>query len=170
MPRKLLLDGRVVVDEWRRLAEAGAPEPGMARAGDDGSALLLTLDEWLSDRDRWLKRRGRLGVILAPAHKVERIAPDLARFDLVAAEFPNPSDGRGYTQGRQLREQRKFAGELRAIGYVRRDQLFFLARCGFNSFELPESELDGARAGFSVFSAAYQPANEAGLAVALRRC
>ena len=85
-----------------------------------------------------------------------------------AAQFPGPSDGRGYTQGRLLRERWKFAGELRATGYVRRDQLFFLARCGFNSFELPESEIETARAALATFSAAYQPANDAGLAVRLR--
>jgi len=54
---------------------------------------------------------------------------------------------------------------LRATGYVRRDQLFFLARCGFNSFELPENELGTAMDAFSTFSAEYQPSNDAGLAV-----
>ena len=57
---------------------------------------------------------------------------------------------------------------MRATGYIRRDQLFFLARCGFNSFELPDSELETAAAAFSTFSAEYQPSNDAGLAVKLR--
>jgi uncharacterized protein (DUF934 family) len=51
---------------------------------------------------------------------------------------------------------------------VRRDQLFFMARCGFNSFELPESDLEDAAAAFSTFSAAYQPSNDIGLAFKLR--
>ncbi len=106
--------------------------------------------------------------MLAPAHKVEQLAPDLARFALVGAEFPGPSEGRGYTQGRLLRERWNFAGELRATGHVRRDQVFFLARCGFNSFELPDSEIEAARAALATFSAAYQPANDSGLAVRLR--
>jgi hypothetical protein len=107
-------------------------------------------------------------VVLQPAHKVELLVPDLARFELVAAEFPGPSDGRGYTQARLLRERYGFKHELRAAGYVRQDQLFFLARCGFNSFELPENELSAATAAFSTFSAEYQPSNDAGLARKLR--
>jgi uncharacterized protein (DUF934 family) len=160
MPRWLLRDGQVVADDWRNLSDAEI---------DDSSALILSVDQWLSDRDRWIRRGGRLGVILAPAHNVELLVPDLARLDLVGAEFPNPSEGRGYTQGRLLRERWKFAGELRAAGAIRRDQLFFLARCGFNSFELPESELAGASSALSTFSAAYQPSNDAGLSVELRR-
>ncbi|HXP27124.1 MAG TPA: DUF934 domain-containing protein, partial [Steroidobacteraceae bacterium] len=82
--------------------------------------------------------------------------------------FSGPGEGRGYTQARQLREQWNFTGELRATGYVRRDQLFFMARCGFNSFELPDSDIDDAREAFATFTAAYQPSNDAGLALKLR--
>jgi uncharacterized protein (DUF934 family) len=159
MPRRLLRDGEVVADDWLYASEA-------EDVGDAG--LILTLDEWLSGRGRWGSSGRRLGVILAPVHKVEQLAADLGRFALVGAQFPGPSDGRGYTQGRLLRERWGFAGELRATGYVRRDQLFFLARCGFNSFELPEDEIETARAALATFSAAYQPANDAGLTVRLR--
>ena len=159
MPRRLLRDGEVVADDWRYLSEVQGP---------DGGPLILTIDQWLSDRERWIADNGRLGVILAPAHKVELLARDLARFALIGAEFPGPSDGRGYTQGRLLRERWKFTGELRATGYVRRDQLFFLARCGFNSFELPDSEIETASTALATFSAGYQPSNDAGLAVKLR--
>ncbi len=129
MPRRLLRDGEVVADDWRALNEA--------QAADD-SALMLTVDQWLTDRERWIARGGRLGVILAPQHKVEMLVADLARFALVVAEFPGPSEGRGYTQGRLLRERWLFSGELRATGAIGRDQIFLLARCGFNSFELPD--------------------------------
>jgi uncharacterized protein (DUF934 family) len=182
MPRRLLRDGRVVDDEWQYLAEVGGAGPAAnpvpaaepLHAGDasptGGSvALILTLDQWLTDRDNWLKRAVRLGVVLAPAHKVEQIVPDLARFELIGAEFSGPSEGRGYTQGRLLRERYRFGGELRATGFVRRDQLFFLARCGFNSFELPESEIDSDSSAFTTFSAEYQPSNDAGLARKLQR-
>jgi uncharacterized protein (DUF934 family) len=157
MPRQLLRDGRVVDDDWQyvtALETAGA----LAAAN-----LIIPLSRWLQERERWAEHPGRLGVVLLPADKVEQLAPDLARFELVAAEFPGPSDGRGYTQGRLLRERYRFTGELRAAGYVRRDQLFFLARCGFDSFELPENELATAVTAFSTFSAEYQPSNDAGL-------
>jgi len=159
MPRRLLRDGEIAVDEWRYLGEAEA-------AAD--SALILTFDQWASDREQWLARGGRLGVILEPAHRVEFLAPDLPRLDLVGANFPSLSEGRGYTQGRLLRERWQFAGELRATGHVSRDQLFFLARCGFNSFELPDSEIESAAGAVSAFSVCYQPANDSGLHVKLR--
>ncbi len=71
-------------------------------------------------------------------------------------------------QGRLLRERLGFAGELRARGVIRRDHVFLLARCGFNSFELPESELEGAAAALRTFSAAYQSSSDRGLGAALR--
>jgi len=160
MPRRLLRDGEVVADEWQYLVEAEV-------AGSE--PLILGADQWLTDRERWLAHDGRLGVILAPEHALERLAPDLGRFDLVGAKFPSLGDGRGYTQGRLLRERWQFRGELRATGLIGRDHLFFLARCGFNSFELPDSELESARAALSTFSAAYQPSNDVGLMAALRR-
>jgi len=54
------------------------------------------------------------------------------------------------------------------MGYVRHDQLFFMARCGFNSFELPDTDIEDAYSAFSTFTAAYQPSNDLGLAHKLR--
>jgi uncharacterized protein (DUF934 family) len=160
MPRRLLRDRRIVFDEWRYVVEAPA---------DTSAPLIVSFDQWQMEPDTWIARGSPLGVVLSAAHKVEQLAPDLARFALIAAEFSGPSEGRGYSQARLLRERWNFKGELRATGYVRRDQLFFMARCGFNSFELPEAELEDAHTAFSTFSAAYQPSNDLGLAVKLRR-
>ncbi len=154
MPRRLLRDGLIVADEWRYVSEA---------AEQSAAPLILSFDQWQAERDIWIARGGRLGVVLAPAHKVEQLAPDLAHFSLIACEFPGPSEGRGYTQARLLRERYGFSGELRATGIVRRDQVFFMARCGFNSFELPDSDIEDAHSVFSTFTAAYQPANDSGL-------
>ncbi len=159
MPRLLLRDGGVVADDWHYLNELGAnPTPGA------GTRLILRFDEWTAERPHWLACGASLGVILAPATDVGALRGDLAHLDLVGADFPGPSEGRGYTQGRLLRERHGFRGELRAVGYVRRDQLFFLARCGFNSFELPEAGIRDAASAFKTFTAAYQQANDAGLA------
>jgi uncharacterized protein (DUF934 family) len=154
MPPPLLRDGRLVEDDYRTTADADVAEDG---------PLILTFAEWQAARDRWLARRGPLGVVLSPSDEVEKLAPDLGRLTLAGADFPNVSEGRGYTQGRLLRERFGFRGELRARGSIRRDHVFLLARCGFNSFELPEAELAGALAALSTFSAAYQPSNDAGL-------
>ena len=161
MQRRLLRNGRVVDDDWSYAAEA---EGGAAAA-----ALILTLAEWQTRRDEWVARGGRLGVVLQPADRVEQVTADLPLLSLIACGFSGPSEGRGYSQARMLREQWKFSGELRATGYVRRDQLFFLARCGFNSFELTDADLEHAATAFSTFTAAYQPSNDAGLPLKLQR-
>lgn len=158
MPRLLLRDRQVVEDEWVYLTEAG---------GAPFAPLIVSLEQWRNEPETWLARGSRLGVVLAPAERVETLAPDLGHFALVAAEFPGPADGRGYSQARLLRERHGFTGELRATGYVRHDQLFFLARCGFNSFQLAERDLIDALAALSSFTAAYQPSNDSGLAVKL---
>jgi len=160
MPRRLLRDGRIVEDDWSYLAEA---------EGSADAPLILTLAEWQNHRDRWLAQDRRLGVVLSPAHKVELLAHDIARLALIGADFSGPSEGRGYSQARLLREHWKFTGELRATGYVHRDQLFFMARCGFNSFELPDTDIEAAHAALSTFSWAYQPSNDAGVPLRLQR-
>jgi uncharacterized protein (DUF934 family) len=160
MPRRLLRDGRSVEDQWLYAAEA---------EGYPSAPVIITLEQWQNDGDAWSARGTPLGVVLQPEHKVEAVASQLGRFALVAMPFSGPSEGRGYSQARMLREQLNFTGELRATGYVHRDQLFFLARCGFNCFEMPEGEFAAAEAALSTFSFAYQPANDAGLPLKLRR-
>ena len=160
MPRRLLRDGRIVEDDWSYLAEA---------EGNAAAPLILTLAEWQNGRDRWLAQDRRLGVVLSPAHRVELLSTDLPRLALIAADFSGPGEGRGYSQARLLRERWEFAGELRATGHVHRDQLFFMARSGFNSFELPDTDIEAAHAALSTFSWAYQPSNDAGLALKLQR-
>ncbi|HEX3397319.1 MAG TPA: DUF934 domain-containing protein [Steroidobacteraceae bacterium] len=159
MPRRLLRDARIVVDEWRYVTEAAA---------DPAAPLIVTFAQWQLEPDTWLARGTPLGVVLSPGSNVEQLAPDLKHFALLGAEFSGPAEGRGYSHARLLREQWNFKGELRATGYVRRDQLFFMARCGFNSFELPDADIEAAYAAFSTFTAAYQPANDLGLPRQLR--
>jgi uncharacterized protein (DUF934 family) len=174
MPRRLLRDRQIVIDEWRYVAEVGPDEAApmqtapMQTAPVRAAPVIVTLAQWQSEPDTWMAHGGRLGMVLMPADQTESIAADLKYFDLIAAQFSGPGEGRGYTQARQLRERWNFRGELRACGYVRRDQLFFMARCGFNSFELAESDIEDACSAFSTFSAAYQPSNDAGLAHKLR--
>ena len=155
MPRRLLRDRRIVVDDWHYLDETAEPQQ---------TGLILPFDRWIAERERWLAGDGRIGVLIEPSQAVEQLARDLATLSLVAVRFPSPSDGRGYTQGRLLRERWRFGGELRAMDYVREDQVFFLARCGFNAFQMADQELEAGLGAFHTFSAEYQASNDAGLA------
>ncbi len=101
-------------------------------------------------------------VLLGPADEIEPLAPHLARLDLIVVTFPKIGEGRGFSQARLLRQRYRYAGELRARGAIKRDQLFFLARCGFDSFDLdPTEDLPAALAALDVFSVAYQDGSDA---------
>jgi uncharacterized protein (DUF934 family) len=147
--RPLIRQRELVADEWRTPEQDPS---GVERA------LILPLARWRAERDRWWLWAGRLGVRIGPADRVEELEPDFKRLALIAIEFPGPSEGRGYSQARVLRDRFRFAGEIRAVGHVKLDQLFFLARCGFDAFEL-SAGLDPveALAQFDRFDVAYQP-------------
>jgi len=71
--------------------------------------------------------------------------------------FPKFGDGRGYSIARLLRTRYGYRGELRAVGHITRDLLFFMESCGFDAFELREGEdPHEALASFEDFSEAYQ--------------
>jgi uncharacterized protein (DUF934 family) len=100
-------------------------------------------------------------VLIGPTDEVELLATHLSRLDLIVIDFPKPGDGRGYSQARLLRQRLRYQGELRARGVLKRDQLVFLARCGFDSFQLEANEdLQAALAGFDTFSVAYQEGSD----------
>jgi uncharacterized protein (DUF934 family) len=149
--RYILRRREVVADDWRHLAEDGAD--------GTGGGLIVPLAQLRSDPQRWLPPVGRLGARLTPVDPVEELAPLLPQLALVAVEFPSPGDGRGYTQGRLLRERFGFRGELRAVGAgVRHDQVFLLARCGFDAIELaPGQDPAAARRALERYDVAYQP-------------
>lgn len=147
--RQLIRQREFVADEWRTSEE----DPNGAER-----ALILPLARWRTERDRWWLWAGRLGVRIGPADRVEELEPDLKRLALIAIEFPGPSEGRGYSQARVLRDRFRFTGEIRAVGHVKLDQLFFLARCGFDAFELSDGVDAGrALAAFQQFDVSYQP-------------
>jgi uncharacterized protein (DUF934 family) len=147
--RNLLRQREIVEDDWQYLGEE---PPG------GSESIIIPLAELRDNAATWCAWRGRLGVRLAPADRVETLAADLTRLALVAVEFPSPSEGRGYTQASLLRSRYGFRGELRAVGAVKRDQVFFMSRCGIDSFELAAGEdLNAAKASLGKFTIAYQP-------------
>jgi uncharacterized protein (DUF934 family) len=147
--RHILRRRDILTDPWRYLGEEVEP----------GGPLVVPLTELRTERERWWNWTGRLGVRLKPTDRVEDLAADLPRLDLVAVEFPGPGDGRGYSQARLLRERFRYRGELRAVGAgVRQDQAFLLARCGFDSLEPPSgADLEAVRRALERYDVAYQP-------------
>jgi uncharacterized protein (DUF934 family) len=94
---------------------------------------------------------------LTVATEVEAIVADLLRYKTIEITFDAFTDGRGYSTAKLLRDRYGFTGELRAVGDVTIDQLFYLSRCGFNSFALrDDQDIASAKASLNAFSTGYQ--------------
>ena len=105
--------------------------------------------------------QGEPGVVLGMADDPAAIAADLENLSTVVIEFPQFTDGRGYSTARLLRERYGYKGEIRAVGEVLRDNLYYLSRCGFDSFALGDKEnLEEAIHSLSTFSDGYQASVE----------
>jgi uncharacterized protein (DUF934 family) len=86
---------------------------------------------------------------LTVATEVESIVSDLPRYKTIEITFD--------ATAKLLRDRYGFTGELRAVGDVTIDQLFYLSRCGFNSFALrDDQDLALAKASLNAFSTGYQ--------------
>jgi len=152
----MLLDktGGAVADEWRHLADdENAPE---------GEAVTVSLARWERDHNALKSRDAKLGLRLPNTANPVALNGEVHRFALIALEFPRFNDGRAYSQARLLRARLGYKGALRATGEVLRDQLLFMLRAGFDSFEV-----DGVRAkaedwakAFGEFDVFYQPAED----------
>jgi uncharacterized protein (DUF934 family) len=94
---------------------------------------------------------------LEPGDDPAPLAGELDRVARVEVNFPKFADGRGFSTARLLRQRYGYKGELRAVGHVTRDHLYFMARVGFDAFELREGEDPAeALAALDAFSVSYQ--------------
>jgi uncharacterized protein (DUF934 family) len=154
MPR-LIKEGQIVEDSWQQV-DTDSASPGRQQ--------VLSLDQWLSLADK----SGR-AVMLEPGQAPAPLFDHLGQIPLIAINFPVFTDGRGFSYGRELRE-RGFAGELRACGHFIRDQMTYLARCGFDAFQMAEeSGLEEAITSLLDFSEHYQAAIDKPLPLFRRR-
>ena len=134
-----------------------------SEAGLPASYVALPFAEW-KGRPEWP------AVSLANTDPVEDLAPHVAHLRLLVLDFPKFSDGRAYSQARLLRGRLGYRGELRATGGVLQDQIAFMLRCGFDSFESEQQGFGDALAkARTLFSVVYQPAEDDQVPASLRR-
>jgi uncharacterized protein (DUF934 family) len=145
--RQIIQRREIVNDELRYEGEALEP----------GTHGVQTLGEWLATE---AAQRGP-ALLLRSTDELEPLASQLDRLRWIVVEFAKPGDGRGFSQARLLRERYHYESQLRARGAFGRDQLFFLARCGFDAFDPNAGEdLQAALGSFDSFSVAYQGGSE----------
>jgi uncharacterized protein (DUF934 family) len=146
----LIKDGRVIEDVWETVADE-APLPH--------GPVIVSLTRLRAELEELLARGTPLGVRLKSSERARDLGDVAQRLALIALEFPTFRDGRAYSTARVLRECMGFRGELRAVGDVLRDQVFFMRRCGFDAFEMAgDQALEGWLQAMGEFTVFYQPA------------
>jgi len=149
MPR--IIKNHAVIDDPWTLITAPDWEP----SSGSGSHILPA--------ELWLRHHASLethtGVWLNSDEHPEIIHEYVDQLPLIAINFPDFTDGRGYSYARILRDQFGYRGELRAIGDILQDQLHYLYRCGFDAFAIrSDKDPEQALAGLTDFSHSYQAA------------
>lgn len=149
---QVIKDREIIQDHWKHLADNPIPQDG---------CITVSVTRWQQEKQDLLGRDGELGVRLNPEDSIEDLATDLENFQLIAIEFPSFTDGRCFSMARLLRSRYQFKGEIRAIGNFIRDQVFYLARVGFNAFEFNTSTgLEKALKPFNDFTVKYQASSD----------
>ena len=152
--QKLIKNGQLTQDYWTILREATGPEVLKAAPGKN---FIVPLKFWKLYREDLADYAGEVAIWLDSDENVNDIGSELASFSLIALNFPIFSDGRSYTNARELRECHKYEGEVRAIGDVLRDQLYYMSRCGFDAFDLRSDQSpENCLTAFADFSTSYQ--------------
>lgn len=120
---------------------------------------IIPFPHWRSLHESGAPAARTVGVWLSPDDEFQNHLIPLVQLSLLAVDFPSFRDGRGYSTAYILRTRGNFTGELRAIGDVLRDQLFYMRRCGFDSFAVrADKDIRDALKGLTAFSVKYQGA------------
>lgn len=122
--------------------------------------VLVPKQFWLANAAQLLEN-DNIGVWLDSDEGPEELEPYLNKLNLIAINFPKFADGRGYSYARILRDRFGYSGELRAMGDILHDQIFYLKRCGFDAFAVREDkDADVVLEGLNDFSECYQASTD----------
>ena len=148
------------------MADSGNPIP---QAANEGRTLRFrddpVPDEPAVSLDAFLDQTNAASVRIEAGDDVRRLGPVLDRIRLVEVDFPKFRDGRGFSSARILREM-GYTGEIKATGDVLVDLIYFMRRCGFDSFA-PDVALDPAdvEAALNRYPHVYQHAADAAVPI-----
>jgi uncharacterized protein (DUF934 family) len=150
---KIIKDEHITDDNWVLVSDSEISQAADLPAGD----LLLPLAVYKALHSELGDRQ--LAVWLNSDEAPSELEGLEKTLPLIAINFPAFADGRGYSYAHILREQLGFTGELRAIGDVLKDQLYYMKRVGFNSFAMRDDQnLEEALNHLHDFTTPYQAA------------
>jgi uncharacterized protein (DUF934 family) len=162
--------GKVVI--FRLTGEAAATTEQIANTAipSDGK-IIVPFSVWLARKNELASRltASELGVWLESFELVEDLAAsvdDINSLPVIAVNFPRFADGRGFSIATLLRTRFGYRNEIRAIGDVLRDQLFYMKRCGFDAYLMrPDRSTPEALASLRDFTEPNQAAVDTPLPV-----
>jgi uncharacterized protein (DUF934 family) len=126
--------------------------------------IIMPLSVFIAKKDTLARRMdtGSTGIWLDTHETLESLIAavgDINKLPIIAVHVERFADGRIFSLGTLLRTRYGYKNELRAFGDVLRDQLFFLKRSGFTSFEIrADRSAQDALASLKDFSQPYQGA------------
>lgn len=150
---EILKNGQVHSDNWQVLQQ---------EADADLASVSVAAGQWLVPFALWqaqsaLHSRQDIGVWLSANDDLNEVAKHFNQWPLLAIDFPKFTDGRGYSIAWRVRNHHQYTGELRAIGNVLVDQLFFMLRVGFDTLALdPKVSPEIALKNLTPFPDVYQ--------------
>jgi uncharacterized protein (DUF934 family) len=164
MTGRILRGGEIVGDDWTVV------EDGRTELATGGGKVIVTLARWRAEREALLAGHEAVGVLVPNTADIEAVYPEIDDRALIALQFPAFTDGRALSQAVVLRKRLGFRGELRAVGDIIRDLVFWLGRCGFESIvPRKDQNLESCRAALGELSVAYQASADGHTPVWVRR-
>lgn len=164
----LIRHGRIENANWPLCDEQQLSDFARSSAASASRALDAPVDGVIVPLPLWLTQRAlcaalplQVGVLIRDNDDLGTAAEHLPHIEVAAIEFSRFTNGRGYSIARLLRGRYGYGGELRAIGDILRDQIYYLSRVGFDAFEL-RADQDAAEAlrALDDFSEAYQASSD----------
>ena len=142
---KLIKNGAASDYTWQQLADSDA-----VTAAD------LSTGQYLLPLEQWLASDQKQGVWLAVDADPAQLAA-ASKAPTIAIEFGPFADGRGFSLARILREDCEYTGEIQATGGYIQDQLFYLKRCGFDAYVVPDdADIESMLTSLGDFTNSYQ--------------
>ena len=104
--------------------------------------IILTKNLWIEKKQIIKEKKISVGIQINSDESIDEITEDLQFFSLIQFNFLTFKDGRPFSIAKILRKKLNFEKEIRASGHILPDQYIFLMRCGFDTVEIEEKNID----------------------------
>ena len=104
--------------------------------------IILTKNLWIEKKQIIKEKEISVGIQINSDESIDEITEDLKYFSLIQLNFLTFKDGRPFSIAKILRKKLNFEKEIRASGHILPDQYIFLMRCGFDTVEIEEKNVD----------------------------